>query len=132
MGSPFWVVRLANSILAGSTGRAAFKAARVVMTNSKKVLFFRQLKRSISNNTLRKVFKISENFMNMLNRSKTSSFLRTSNLEVPTYPIPTLADSLRNCDCFIRGFDCSFETRVRITSQKGCFGHVLALCLCFT
>ena len=63
-------------------------------------------------NTLRKGFKISANLIDMLKSSKTSSFLRTSNLEVPTISYLALADSLPNCDCFIRRFDCSFETTV--------------------
>ena len=113
--------------------QGVLKAARVVVSSLKKsASFFYETMCSISKSTLRKVFKISENLMDMLKSSKTSSFLRTQNLEVPTYLIPTLADSLLNCDCFIRGFDCSFETRVWITSQKGCFGHVLVLYLHFT
>ena len=88
--SPFGLVRLANSILAGCATRDTFKGVqpRGDTKKKKKYAFFLVAEFSMMN-TWRKVFKFSGFFYLVLIRSNPGSFVHISILRVP--PTPTFS-----------------------------------------
>ena len=85
MGSPFGLVRLANSILAGCATRDTFKGVQPSDHTEKKnapFIFFLVVEFSMMD-TWRKVFKISGIFYQVLIRSNLGPFVHISILRVP-------------------------------------------------